>query len=626
MLSGKRKYEDENRKFKAEWEEDFVFVERNGKPMCMICEVILSQLKASNLKRHYDANHGSFSQQFPAGSELRRTKILSLKANLNKQTKVMSNFIKEADVTTEAGFIIAFNIARAKRPYTDGEFIKKNIGQVISALDPENKKLHKLIEQIPASRHTVERRISVISDDVVSTLQNDVMNCSALSLALDESTDIEDKPQLAIFVRYVTNNVDVKEELLDLVALKDTTKGSDIKNALDAALEALSVPIKKLVSVATDGAPAMRGATKGLLGLLNADALYPNFIPVHCIIHREHLVAKYFKFDHIMDVVLKIVNYIRSSAKTHRQFKAFIQELENDELPDDVSWFCLVRWLSVSNVLAKFFNLMEPIKQFVNEKGKFFPELEDTKWLVDMAFFTDIVQHLQSLNLSLQGHNKLISDLAQNVFSLHNKLKLFEKDLVSKTFIHFKCLSKTLQTLPGFDIVVTDYVCKLHILAEDITDRFRDLTALKPAFIFLENPFLVDILKNGSPVLPPIVSDIAAVELELLELQEDEGLKQVKQNSCSTIDFWKQVPEQKYPKTKDCAIRLISIFGTSYSCESLYSTLKFIKNKYRSVLTDQHLNELVRTAITGHQPNFKRLTARMDNIRKASTSTSKSNF
>lgn len=37
----------------------------------------------------------------------------------------MSMFIKEADVTTKAGFIMAFNIARAKRPYTEGEFIKK---------------------------------------------------------------------------------------------------------------------------------------------------------------------------------------------------------------------------------------------------------------------------------------------------------------------------------------------------------------------------------------------------------------------------------------------------------------------------------------------------------------------
>jgi hypothetical protein len=39
----------------------------------------------------------------------------------------------------------------------------------------------------------------------------------------------------------------------------------------------------KIFSVATDGAPAMRGAKQGLMGLLTADTLYSDFIPLHCI-------------------------------------------------------------------------------------------------------------------------------------------------------------------------------------------------------------------------------------------------------------------------------------------------------------------------------------------------------
>jgi hypothetical protein len=179
-----------------------------------------------------------------------------------------------------------------------------------------------------------------------------------------------------------------------------------------------------------------------------------------------------------------------------------------------------------------------------------------------------------------------------------------------------------LQTLPGGEILPEDYECKLRGLAEEIDYRFSDLRALKPSFaFFLENPFLVDVTKNGCPISQPIAVDSAAVELELLELQEDEALKRVKQSGCSTTEFWKQAPEQKYPKIKECAQRLISLSGTTYYCESLHSTLKFIKFKYRSVLTDEHLNELMRTALTRHQPNFKQLTAKMD-TRKASTSKS----
>jgi hypothetical protein len=132
MLSRKRKYEDENRGFKTEWEGEFVFVKRNGKPVCLLCQITLSQFKASNLKRQYDMHHSTFGQQFPAGSMLRLTTVLSLKEELCSQSQVMSMFTKEAVVTIEAGFILAFNIAQAERPYVEGEFVKKKIAQVIS--------------------------------------------------------------------------------------------------------------------------------------------------------------------------------------------------------------------------------------------------------------------------------------------------------------------------------------------------------------------------------------------------------------------------------------------------------------------------------------------------------------
>uniref|UniRef100_A0A2S2R1K0 General transcription factor II-I repeat domain-containing protein 2 n=1 Tax=Sipha flava TaxID=143950 RepID=A0A2S2R1K0_9HEMI len=309
----KRKYEEEKREFKLEWEELYFFIQKNDKPFCVICQVTLSQFKVSNLKRHYETNHSTFSREFPIGSDSRKNKLCSMKLKFAKQTNVMTMFTNEADDCVEASFVIAFNIAQAKRPYTDGEYIKKNILDVISVLNPENQKLLKMVENVPVSRHTIERRISTISFDIFTNLKNNIANCLSLSLALDESTDIQDKPQLAIFVRYVTSDVDVKEELLDLISLKETTRGIDIKIALDETLQKAEIPLNKIISISTDGAPSMVGCKNGLIGLLKNDTNFPDFIPIHCILHREHLTAKYFKYDHVMDVVLKIVNYIRNN-------------------------------------------------------------------------------------------------------------------------------------------------------------------------------------------------------------------------------------------------------------------------------------------------------------------------
>jgi hypothetical protein len=157
----KRKYEDENINFKPEWEEDFAFTVKGGKPLCLICNVSLSHYKASNLKRHYETNHKTFSSDYPPKSELRKNKLTVLKS-LNSQQTLLTTFSKEAD-TTETSFVISWNIARAKLPYSVSEFIKKNIAEIVAVLDPNNTKLQRLIAQTPASCHTTERHISQIT-------------------------------------------------------------------------------------------------------------------------------------------------------------------------------------------------------------------------------------------------------------------------------------------------------------------------------------------------------------------------------------------------------------------------------------------------------------------------------
>jgi len=95
--------------------------------------------------------------------------------------------------------------------------------------------------------------------------------------------------------------------------------------------------------------------------------------------------------------------------------------MNNDEVPDDVSWYCLVRWLSVSNVLDNFFRLLDSIKQFMKEKEKSFPEHHHPQRLLDLTFFDRCGSAFTNAK---QGSEKLISDLTQSVFSFYSKLRL----------------------------------------------------------------------------------------------------------------------------------------------------------------------------------------------------------
>ena len=64
---------------------------------------------------------------------------------------------------------------------------------------------------------------------------------------------------MAVFVRYVTPDVNLEEELLDLIELKDRSCRVDINEALETLLVKPIGLINKLVSATTDGAPAIVG-------------------------------------------------------------------------------------------------------------------------------------------------------------------------------------------------------------------------------------------------------------------------------------------------------------------------------------------------------------------------------
>ena len=47
--------------------------------------------------------------------------------------------------------------------------------------------------------------------------------------------------------------------------------------------------------------------------------------------------------------------------------------------------------------------------------------MEDDNWIQNLMVFTDIIEHLQWLNIELQGKHKTIADLSQKIFSFKKK-------------------------------------------------------------------------------------------------------------------------------------------------------------------------------------------------------------
>lgn len=179
--TAKRKDEDEHRMFLTEWECLYFFVERNGKPFCLICQTSLAHFKASNLQRHFSSLHANIDQEFPKGTELHKHELDTLKSQAEKQIQFFQKFTKRSETITLASYQLAWNIARAKKPYNEGEFVKKCLSDVVEILSPENDKLKRMVSDIQLSRHTVEHRISDINTAIESQLHSDLQACILVS-------------------------------------------------------------------------------------------------------------------------------------------------------------------------------------------------------------------------------------------------------------------------------------------------------------------------------------------------------------------------------------------------------------------------------------------------------------
>ena len=125
---------------------------------------------------------------------------------------------------------------------------------------------------------------------------------------------------------------------------------------MNFCIENLGLTWEKLCSITTDGAPNMVGRNTGLVGRiaeLTTSKMIETHIFLHCIIHQQSMCGKIMNLVHVMNIVTKTVNFIRSHGLKHRQFIEFLNEIEWEH--KDVLYHNQVRWLSRGNVLKRFF-------------------------------------------------------------------------------------------------------------------------------------------------------------------------------------------------------------------------------------------------------------------------------
>ncbi|XP_045105202.1 SCAN domain-containing protein 3-like [Portunus trituberculatus] len=312
------------------------------------------------------------------------------------------------------------------------------------------------------SASTATRKSEILADDVLAQLDAAIQSAPCISLAIDESTDVTDNAQLLVYVRFCNKDKkEICEDLLGVTPLETHTRGEDIYAAIKEMLRKRGIDLKQVVSVTTDGAPAMIGKERGAVSRMKEDN--PDLLAYHCLIHQTVLCATLSQhFAEVMNTVMKLINFLRaSSSLQHRLLREFLADVEANA--NDLLLHNNVRWLSKGNALGRFWSVREEIAAFLEQvksqrATQFSLFLQDEHKMNMVAFLVDITSHLNELNVKLQGQNNTVADLMTAIRSFQRKLDIFKEDLEGGCE-HFPKLQEQIQaTQGGHNSQTNDYL------------------------------------------------------------------------------------------------------------------------------------------------------------------------
>ena len=320
----------------------------------------------------------------------------------------------------------------------------------------------------------------------------------------------------------------------------------------------------------------------------------PSITVVHCVIHRQVLASKTLpeELKIVMDTVIKSINFIKTRASNTRLFKAMCEELGSEHV--GLLFHTEVRWLSRGRVVQRVYELRNEISDFLATKDHCDAEkFKDDIFLVKLAYLCDVFGALNSLNLSLQGQGSCLLDVQSKLDGFCAQLDVWIRRVDNGNVAMLTTVDSLIQT--------TGVTCPTALIYEHLKELRGKLEHYCPKAhrntdVWVKQPFASR---------ESCIEDSDRVKDEFVQLRADEVSKE-EFSAQELPTFWLSTSDD-YPQLFRRALKVLLPFPTTYLCESGFSALFHMKDRYRARL---QAGSDLRLALSKTSPRIDHLIAK----------------
>ncbi|KAH1073882.1 hypothetical protein J1N35_026210 [Gossypium stocksii] len=351
---------------------------------------------------------------------------------------------------------------------SSGSKNRGNFLELLSLLASYDEKVEDVLKSAPQNASytssTIQKEILQIYASRVRNVIREEIGDRKFSIIVDEARDESKKEQMAIILRFVDEQGQVKERFFDIVHVKDTASLT-LKNVIFNVLLQHSFDIQNIRGQGYDGASNMRGEFNGLQALILNDYRYAYY--VHCFAHRLQLALvaaarEVVEVHQFFKDLSDIVNIASASSKRHDE----LQKAQATEITRLVS----INELATGTGMNQIGTLQRP---------------GETRWSSHLNSVTSLLKTYNATSTVLENLKNTASNYSQrgDAHNAYNRLRSFE-------FIFILHIMKEV-------LGITDNLCQaLQRRSQDILNAMSLVLTTKDLIQKLRDDGWNELLKN----------------------------------------------------------------------------------------------------------------------------------